>query len=84
MLERKDVSGFMLMRDKEEGTIALQVIAEGSENMSIYAIDIKGVDIAAMLDSLMPVLDVEDSLADNAISVINVADALDSATADNS
>jgi hypothetical protein len=76
MLERKDISGFLLMRDAD-GVINLQVIADGSENMSVVAIDSFNTDIAEMLDSLMPALDVENSIADSSIAIINAADAED-------
>jgi hypothetical protein len=76
MLERKDISGFLLMRDAD-GIINLQVIADGSDNMSVVAIDSFNTDIADMLDSLMPALDVENSIADSSIAIINAADAED-------
>lgn len=77
MVERKDISGFMLMRDAD-GVINLQVIADGTENMSVVSIDGFNLNIADMLDSLMTALDVADSLADTSVAVINAADADDS------
>jgi hypothetical protein len=83
MVERKDISGFMLMRDPD-GMINLQVIADGSDNMSVVTVDAFNIDIAGMLDSLMTALDVEHSIADTAAEVINAADAEDTGTAGNS
>lgn len=80
MLERKDISGFMLMCD-EDGTVNLQVIARGSDNMSVVTVDAFNTNIADMLDSLMPALDVADSLADSSINVINAADVEDAKAA---
>ncbi len=74
MIDRDDISGFMLMRD-ENGNIQLQVIADGSENMSVADIEAFNLDIAGMIDSLSVLLEVEGSLADTAVSVINAADA---------
>ena len=74
MIDRDDISGFMLMRD-EDGNIQLQVIADGSENMSVADIEAFNLDIAGMIDSLSVLLEVEGSLADTAVSVINAADA---------
>jgi hypothetical protein len=74
MLERKDISGFLLMRDPD-GIINLQIIADGSENMSVVSVDAFNVNIADILDSLMPALDVENSIADSSIAIINAADA---------
>ena len=74
MVERKDISGFMLMRDPD-GVINLQIIADGSENMSVVTVDAFNVDIASIIDSLMPALDVENSISDTAVAVINAADA---------
>lgn len=74
MIDRDDISGFMLMRD-ENGNIQLQVIADGSENMSVADIEAFNLDIAGMIDSLSAILEVEGSLADTAVSVINAADA---------
>lgn len=76
MLERKDISGFLIMRDGD-GIINLQVIADNTENMSVIAVDAFNVDIAEMLDSLMVALDVESSISDSALAVINAADAED-------
>jgi hypothetical protein len=74
MLERKDISGFLLMRDPD-GIINLQIIADGSDNMSVVSVDAFNVNIADILDSLMPALDVENSIADSSIAIINAADA---------
>jgi hypothetical protein len=74
MLERKDISGFLLMRDSD-GIINLQIIADGSDNMSVVSVDAFNVNIADILDSLMPALDVENSIADSSIAIINAADA---------
>lgn len=74
MIDRDDISGFMLMRN-EDGNIQLQVIADGSENMSVADIEAFNLDIAGMIDSLSVLLEVEGSLADTAVSVINAADA---------
>ena len=74
MIDRDDISGFMLMRD-ENGNIQLQVIADGSENMSVADIEAFNLDIAGMIDSLSVLLEVEGSLADTAVEVINAADA---------
>ena len=74
MIDRDDISGFMLMRD-ENGNIQMQVIADGSENMSVADIEAFNLDIAGMIDSLSILLEVEESLADTAVSVINAADA---------
>ena len=74
MIDRDDISGFMLMRN-EDGNIQLQVIADGSENMSVADIESFNLDIAGMIDSLSVLLEVEGSLADTAVSVINAADA---------
>ncbi|MCI4436543.1 MAG: hypothetical protein JHC33_07015 [Ignisphaera sp.] len=76
MLERKDISGFLLMRDSD-GIINLQIIADGSDNMSVVSVDAFNVNIADILDSLMPALDVENSIADSSIAIINAADAED-------
>ena len=76
MIDRDDISGFMLMRN-EDGNIQLQVIADGSENMSVADIEAFNLDIAGMIDSLSVLLEVEDSLADTAVQVINAADAED-------
>ena len=73
MIDRDDISGFMLMRN-EDGNIQLQVIADGSENMSVADIEAFNLDIAGMIDSLSVLLEVEGSLADAAVSVINAAD----------
>jgi phosphoribosylaminoimidazole (AIR) synthetase len=73
MIERKDISGFMLMRDAD-GVIHLQVIADGTDNMSVVTIDAFNVNIADMLDSLMEPLAVADSLVDTSVTVINAAD----------
>jgi hypothetical protein len=73
MLERKDISGFLLMRDAD-GIINLQIIADGSDNMSVVSVDAFNVNIADILDSLMPALDVENSIADSSIAIINAAD----------
>jgi len=77
MLERKDISGFMLMCD-EDGIVHLQVVSNKSNNMSVVTIDAFNVNIADMLDSLMPSLDVAESLADESIKAINLADLEDS------
>lgn len=74
MIDRDDISGFMLMRN-EDGNIQLQVIADGSENMSVADIEAFNLDIAGMIDSLSVLLEVEGSLADTAVQVINAADA---------
>lgn len=74
MIDRDDISGFMLMRN-EDGNIQLQIIADGSENMSVADIEAFNLDIAGMIDSLSVLLEVEGSLADTAVSVINAADA---------
>jgi hypothetical protein len=74
MLERKDISGFLLMRDSD-GIINLQIIADSSDNMSVVSVDAFNVNIADILDSLMPALDVENSIADSSIAIINAADA---------
>lgn len=74
MIDRDDISGFMLMRN-EDGNIQLQVIADGSENMSVADIEAFNMDIAGMIDSLSVLLEIEGSLADTAVSVINAADA---------
>ena len=74
MIDRDDISGFMLMRN-EDGNIQLQVIADGSENMSVADIEAFNLEIAGMIDSLSVLLEVEGSLADTAVSVINAADA---------
>ena len=73
MIDRDDISGFMIMRD-ENGNIQLQVIADGSENMSVADIEAFNLDIAGMIDSLSVLLEVEGSLADTAVEVINDAD----------
>jgi hypothetical protein len=83
MVERKDISGFMLMRDPD-GMINLQVIADGSDNMSVVTVDAFNIDIAGMLDSLMVALDVEHSIADTAVEVINAVESEDTGTAGNS
>ena len=77
MLERKDISGFMLMCD-DDGIVHLQVVSNKSNNMSVVTIDAFNVNIADMLDSLMPSLDVAESLADESIKAINLADLEDS------
>lgn len=76
MIDRDDISGFMLMRN-EDGNIQLQVIADGSENMSVADIEAFNLDIAGMIDSLSVLLEVEGSLADTAVQIINAADAED-------
>lgn len=76
MIARANISGFMLMRNKD-GSINLQVIADGSENMSIADIEAFNIDVAGMIDSLSDLLEVEGSLADTAVEVINAADAED-------
>lgn len=76
MIDRDDISGFMLMRN-EDGNIQLQVIADGSENMSVADIEAFNLDIAGMIDSLAVLLEVQGSLADTAVQVINAADAED-------
>ena len=76
MITRVNISGFMLMRNKD-GSINLQVIADGSENMSIADIEAFNIDVAGMIDSLSDLLEVEGSLADTAVEVINAADAED-------
>ena len=77
MISRKDISGFMLLRN-DDGNIQLQIIADGSENMSVADIEAFNMDIAGMIDSLSELLEVEGSLADTAVDVINKADEDDS------
>jgi hypothetical protein len=76
VIQSKDISGFMLMRD-EDGNINIQIIADHSVNMSVVSVEGFNIDIAAMLDSLCPALDVEGSLSDKAVESINSADELD-------
>lgn len=77
MISRNDISGFMLLRN-DDGNIQLQIIADGSENMSVADIEAFNMDIAGMIDSLSELLEVEGSLADTAVDVINKADEDDS------
>jgi len=58
------------------------VIADNTENMSVVTVDAFNLDIAEMLDSLMVALDVESSIADSALAVINAADAEDNVVAE--
>lgn len=74
MIGRQDISGFMLMRD-QDGTVHLEVVADGTDSVSIISVDAFNTDVAGMLDSLMLALDVENSLADTAVETINAVDA---------
>lgn len=76
MVETKDISGFMLMRS-EDGTINIQVIVNGSSNMSVVTVEGDNINIASMLDSLCTALDVEGSLAEMSVDIINQADIVD-------
>lgn len=74
MIARADISGFMLVRDSD-GNINLEVVADGTDSVSIISIDSFNTDVAGMLDELLVALDVEHSLADLAVQTINEVDA---------
>lgn len=76
-----DINGFMLMK-LENGNMLLQVVANGSENMSVVEIDMDvPFEVAAVLDSLSTALEVEGSLAEAAVLGINAADEQDAENA---
>ena len=73
----KDINGFMLMK-LENGNMLLQVVANGSENMSVVEIDMDvPFEVSAVLDSLSTALEVEGSLSEAAVLGINAADERD-------
>ena len=77
----KDINGFMLMK-LENGNMLLQVVANGSENMSVVEIDMDvPFEVSAVLDSLSAALEVEGSLAEAAVLGINAADEQDAENA---
>ena len=77
----KDINGFMLMK-LENGNMLLQVVANGSENMSVVEIDMDvPFEVSAVLDSLSTALEVEGSLSEAAVLGINAADERDAENA---
>lgn len=77
-LTAKDINGFMLMK-LPNGNLMLQVVAGESENMAVSEIDVEvPFEMSAILDSLSSALEVDGSLAEVAVQMINAADEQDS------